>query len=311
MKIPIEFNQPGVNLKPFALLALLAWAGLPAQAQTVFHVGGEDMIGTTTLPTVAEGDKRVATLANNGVNWTAAGGEGIVYSRLISRPLTVPSTGPVTLKFKHRYFLEDAWDGGALYISVNGAEPTYVEPGAFTANGYDGLLTGDTWVSTVFVGKQVFTGKSAGYDDPALIESVANLGSLTAGDTVVVEFRGGWDDAYFEAGTNWEISTVEVRDSADTAMLNVDFANGPAGFTVVSDLSPAGSWRYLGESSLFEINGDTLAADSYAPDIAGLDSIIDLNGTELTVVLREGTVEKGDTFTLFDLTGGTTLRGNY
>jgi hypothetical protein len=91
----------------------------------------------------------------------------------------------------------------------------------------------------------------------------------------------------------------------------VDFLNGPAGFTVVSDLAPAGSWRYLGQSSQFEINADTLAADRYVPDIASADTIIDLNGSELSVVLLEGTVNAGDTFTLFDLSGGTTVRGKY
>lgn len=311
MKTPIESNHPRANLKHVALMAMVAWAGLPAQAQDVFHVGDEGVIGTSTLTTVVEGTKRVATLVNDGVNWTATGGEGIVYSRLISKSLTVPTTGPVTLKFKHRYFLEDGWDGGAVYISVNGGEPTYVDPSAFTANGYDGLLTGPTWVSTVFVGKQTFTGMSAGYDTAELIESVANLGSLTAGDTITIEFRGGWDDAYAETGVNWEIGTVEVRDAATTPLLNVDFLNGPAGFTVVSDLPPAGSWRYLGQSSQFEINGDTLAADRYVPNIPGADTIIDLNGSELTVVLLEGTVNAGDSFTLFDLSGGTTLRGNY
>ena len=295
----------------FACLATLALglggATVTAPAQTVFEVGGEDNIGTTTLATVVEGAKRVATLTNNGVNWTAAGGEGIVYSHLTSPTLTVPITGPVTLKFKHRYFFEQDYDGGAVYVSVNGAAPTYVNAAAFSANGYVGKVIG-----TVFTGgEQVFNLKSAGYDTAELIESVVNLGPLTAGDTLAIEFRGGWDDGYAEPAPNWEIGKVEVRDSADAAMLNVDFLNGPAGFTVVSDLSPAGSWRYLGQSSRFEIECDPLKADSYVPDVPGLNTIIDLNGSELVVAIRDGTPKAGDSFTLFDLTGGTTLRGNY
>ena len=38
-----------------------------------------------------------------------------------------------------------------------------------------------------------------------LIESVADLGTLTAGDTVAVEFRGGWDEAVPGTAPNWEI----------------------------------------------------------------------------------------------------------
>ncbi|MCX6877007.1 MAG: autotransporter-associated beta strand repeat-containing protein [Verrucomicrobia bacterium] len=294
-----------------ALVAVFACAASPARAQTFFHVGGENVIGSTTLATVAEGPKRVATVPRGGVHWTAAGGEGVVYSKLKSPTLTVPNTGLVTLKFTHRYNFEQLWDGGAVYVSVNGAESTYVDASAFAAHGYDGLLTFPGWVSSVFVGQQVFTGQSADFGTPALIESVVNLGTLSAGDTLAIEFRGGWDEGYVEAAPNWEIGTVEVRDAANTAMLNVDFLNGPAGFTAVNDAGLTGPWSYLGPQSQFEINGDTLAADRYVPDSPGPNTIIDLNGADLAVVLLAGTLEPGDAFTLFDLSGGTTVRGNY
>ena len=137
------------------------------------------------------------------------------------------------------------------------------------------------------------------------------MGSLTVGDTVAIEFRGGWDDGTIAAGTNWEISTVELRDSASTAMLNVDFLNGPAGFSVVSDGGVAGPFAYLAQVHQFEINGDTLAADRYVPDVSGANTIIDINGADLAVVLLAGTLEVGDAFSLFDLSGGTTMRGDY
>jgi hypothetical protein len=311
MKIPNPINRTREVLKPLVLATMLAGACISAQAQTVIHVGGNGTIGDTTLPTVAESSKLVAKVPKDGANWTAAGGQGIVYSRLTSPTLTVPTTGPVTLKFKHRYFFEDRWDGGAVYVSVNGADPVYVDPSAFTANGYNALLTGPDWVSTVFVGKQAFTGKSTDYDIPALMESVVSLGTLTVGDTVAVQFRGGWDDGYFEATTNWEIGTVEVRDSANTALLNVDFLNGTSGFTVASDAALAGPFVYVGQKHQFEINGDTLAADRYVPNTPGANTIIDLNNADLAVVLLAGTIEVGDSFTLFDLSGGTTLRGTY
>ncbi len=293
---------------PAALAAVLACACIPAQAQTIIHVGGEGTIGDTTLPTVSEGSKLVAKLQKDGAHWTAAGGEGIVYSHLTSPTLTVPTGGPVTLKFTHRYFLEQNWDGGALYVTVNGAGPTYVDASAFTTNGY----TSTGMIGSVYTGgEQTFTGKSTGYDVPTLIESVVSLGTLTAGDTVSFEFRGGWDDATVEAAPNWEIGTVAVRDSANTALLNVDFINGPAGFSVVSDGALAGPFVYLAQKHQFEINGDTLAADRYVPNTPGANTIIDLNDADLGVVLLAGTLNVGDSFTLFGLSGGTTLRGNY
>lgn len=318
MKPFSRMSRAGGHLRQFALGAVLAWAGLPAVAQTVFDVGGFGTIGDTVLPTVAEGPKQVATLENDGVPWTVIGGEGIVYSRLISRPLTVPTTGPVTLKFKHRYFLEAEYDGGAVYISVNGGPATYVNAAAFTQNGY----AANPLIGTVFTGgERVFNLKSAGYDGdpgadpvvpPVQIESIANLGSLNAGDTVAIEFRGGWDDGYVEAAPNWEIGSVKVMDAADAAMLDVDFLAGPSGFTVISDLDLAKSWRYLGQSSEFELDADDpLSADRYKTATPGPNTIIDLNGSELSVVVLEGTVEKGDTFSLFDLSAGTTLRGDY
>ena len=106
-------------------LAVAMGIGLGAggsQAQTTY-VGGLGTIGEDTLTTVAG----VATVPRGGVHWTAAGGEGKVYSHLTSPTLTVPSSGTVTLKFTHRHFFEENWDGGALYVTVNGVGPTYSE----------------------------------------------------------------------------------------------------------------------------------------------------------------------------------------
>jgi hypothetical protein len=154
------------NLRQFALAAMLAWGCTPAQAQTLVPVGGDGAIADATLSTVSEGPKHIAKVPHEGVNWTAAGGEGNVYSHLTSPILTVPHSGLVTLKFTHSYNFEKNWDGGAVYVSVNGAAPAYVEASAFTASGYDGLLVGgtppDDWVSNVFVGQEVFTGISGG-----------------------------------------------------------------------------------------------------------------------------------------------------
>jgi hypothetical protein len=311
MKLFSRMDCAGAYLKRGALGAILALGMLPVEAQNVFHVGGDGVIGTSVLNTVDEGGQKVAKLFNQGSIWSANGGTGVVYSRLKSPVLTVANSGPVTLTFNHSYFFEPNWDGGALFVSINGGAPAYVPASAFIANGYDGPLSGPSWVSSVFIGQETFTGKSEGYDEYEMTEAVVNLGTLTAGDTVAIEFRGGWDEGYVESGVNWEIESVAIKDSTNAALIDVDFYDGPGGFTVTSDLSPAGSWRYFGESSQFEIDGDTLAADRYAPSTPGATTVIDLNGAELSVILLDGTVDVGDTFTLFDLSGGTTIRGDY
>ena len=234
----------------------------------------------------------------------------MLYSTLSSPTLTVAHNGPATLKFTHRYNFEPDWDGGAVFVTVNGSGPTYVSGSAFTTNGYDRAVAGSSvWTG----GEQVFNGQSAGWDTSTLIQSVANLGTLNAGDTVIVDFKGGWDEGFFEPDPNWEIGTVEVRDGANAAMLEVAFTNGPAGFTVTSDAGLAGPWTYRNNATCqFELNRSVSPnADRFVPDIAGATTVIDLSNAKLSVVVLAGTLQAGDTFTLFGLTGGTTLQGNY
>lgn len=275
----------------------------------VKEVAGDGIIGSEVL--VSNGG--VATLPTQiGSNWRTDGGDGgdapSAFSSLTSPTVVVPTTGPATLSFLHRYNFEVGFDGGAVFVSVNGAEPTYLAPSAFTRNGYVGAVQPTVWQN----GEEVFQGKSSGYDLPTLVLSEADLGSLTAGDTISVEFRGGWDSLVFPAGTNWEIGTVMIKDSSNSALLDADFtADGASGFTAVTNaVNPSfpGGWEYAKVRYTFEIDADTLTGDRYAPDILG--SVIDLNGADIVVELAGGTLEAGDEFVLFDLTGGTTLSGS-
>lgn len=287
------------------LLALTSALGLAlgagsAHAQGTINVGGAGTIGNTILPV----NGGIAKLPESGDKWSTNGGNPNVYSNLLSPSIVVPATGNVTLTFTHRFNFEVGFDGGAVFVSVNGGTYTYLDGTAFSANGYSGNVTGsNVWTG----GENVFGGASAGYGTPALIQSVANLGSFTAGDTVSVEFRGGWDDGFEEAPPNWEIGTVKLTDSAATNFLNADFvANGRSGFTVSNLGSVSGPWNYRTPISRFEITG-TPSSDRYKPSVAG--SVIDLNDADIKVVLLSGTVTAGQVFSLFDLSGGTTLTG--
>ena len=303
-----------------AALAAMGLAGvcLPAQAD-VFNVGGAGVIGTTTITNTAGG----ALVPNSGGNWAMPGGEsygyGALYSRLTSSTMTVSNSGTVTLKFTHRYNFEQAWDGGAVYVSVNGGAFTYVPTNAFTANGYicDTTTNFNGWTenSSAFPdGSWVFTGQSTDWGTPAYIESVATLGSYSAGVTIAVQFCGGNDDWTGAPAPNWEITNVQVSDALVNDMLNVTFTNGPSSFTVESDTphfdwswSP---WAYAGTiTNQFELDCDTTNADKFAAYPAG--SVIDLNGAKLKVVQLSGLIKAGQSFSLFDLSGGSTLTGAY
>ncbi|HSP41341.1 MAG TPA: hypothetical protein VLO11_00580, partial [Luteolibacter sp.] len=271
-----------------------------AQAQT-FEVGGAGTIGDTVLTT----DAGVAQLPATGANWTAAGGTGNTFSYLESPSVAVTATGAVTLTFSHRYNFEDTWDGGAVYVSVDGGAFVKVPLTSFTANGYNGTAQASVWA----VDDEIFTGQSTDWSVPTLITSVADLGSLNAGQTVAVEFRGGWDSVNFPAAPNWEIATVTIADTVAT-LLDVDFtADGTSGFTATNDGTGSSPWLYNATStSRFELDADTDTADRYTPDIA--PAVIDLNGASIEVALLNGTLASGDVFSLFDLSGGSTLSGS-
>jgi fibronectin-binding autotransporter adhesin len=307
----LKQTQETMNLNPICklhlgtlALAIALGAGY-ASAQTL-HVGGDGTIGDTVLTTIGG----TALVGVTGGSWTTAGGTGTpVSSTLVSPAAVVPTTGNVTLSFTHRYNFEEGWDGGAVLISVNGNPAVYLPGTAFSSNGYVGNTTSgpsNAWAG----GENVFYGQSAGYGTPALITSVANLGALTAGDTVSVHFKGEWDEFTTNASPNWEIGAIKLTDGMATDFVDVTFSSGSSsGFTVSSAGPPAGPWVFTLQTaaSSFEINGDTLAADRYVPDIPG--SILDLSNAAIVVKLLAGTLEGGEVFSLFDLSGGTTLTG--
>ena len=294
-------TRMGTNLLKHLALAVTLGAGLgigTAQAQTVLQVGGINTIADEVLPT--------NKLPGGGVNWTAAGGNGNTFSSLISPSATVAASGAVTLTFTHRYnFEQDAsgnWDGGAVYASLNNGPFTKVT--SFSSNGYNGTALASVWP----LGEQIFAGQSTDWGLSTLITTVADLGNLTAGDKVAVEFRGGWDQNTFPSSPNWEIGTVQISDTGG-ALLNSNFATGGrSGFTASTTGTGTSPWKYAQDISEFEINADLLTADRYAPSAPG--GAIDLNNADISVFLLSGTLDPNDTFTLFDLSGGTTLTGS-
>jgi hypothetical protein len=294
-------------------------------AQDFTFVAGEGTIGDESLTAVADGADFVAKVPNSGGTWSADGSEGVVSSNLNSPTYTVPVDGAVTLNFTHRYNIEDdgpggtRWDAGAVFISVNEGPSTYLDGSAFTQNTYDGFgLGGDGRTITGNCppigaaapdGKFGFSNTSPGFASGALIESIANLGTFTTGDTIAVTFTGAWDEGFIlTPAPNWEIGTFLLRDSANAAMANIDFQQGAADFTVTNVGGVAGPWIYAGAPPVvFDLNADTQTADRYVANPAGASSFIDLNGANLIVKVT-GTLDVGDTFDLFE---GGLMRGNY
>jgi hypothetical protein len=143
--------------------------------------------------------------------WLANGSENLgapSHSRLTSPPVTVTTSTSVSLSFTHRYSIEgDLWDGGAVFVSVNGGAFTQVPNSAFTANGYTGFgLIGNHDL----LNGEGFNGDSPGYGAGMFITSTANLGTFSGDDTIRVQFLGAWDEFAKGQTPNWQIDSVEI-----------------------------------------------------------------------------------------------------
>jgi len=144
--------------------------------------------------------------------WSTDGSEnGAIneHTRLTSPELTVETDGVYVLSFDHRYDIEGSdWDGGGVFISINGGAFRYVESEEFTENGYNtGSLVGDHALS----GVMGFGGISPGHAAGTYIKSTAGPFPFGAGDTVRVQFLMANDQGSVGTMTpNWELDSVTI-----------------------------------------------------------------------------------------------------
>ncbi|MCE9619207.1 MAG: hypothetical protein K8R92_04790 [Planctomycetes bacterium] len=133
---------------------------------------------------------------------------------LTSSAMTVLANGSVTLSFDHRFSFEvdsgGRWDGGAVFVSRNGGAFTKVDGSAFGANGYNGVLTGWGAGSELADGSAVFSGESTAFLTSSFMNSVANLGTFDAGDTLRIRFRASFDSNTSAGAPSWAIDNIGV-----------------------------------------------------------------------------------------------------
>ncbi len=149
--------------------------------------------------------------------WSTDGSEnGLAneHTRLTSPELTVEADGGYVLSFDHRYDIEGGdWDGGGVFISVNGGSFRYVEGDEFTGNGYN---TGSLIGAHALGGLIGFGGISPGHPAGTYITSTAGPFSLGAGDTVQFQFLMANDQGAVGTMTpNWELDSITITSLAD------------------------------------------------------------------------------------------------
>ncbi len=219
--------------------------------------------------------------AANGA-WSADGGEGVVNSAIDSPVFTVLNDGGLALSFSHRYNFEDdgttRWDGGQVRFSLNGGEFVPVIADAFITEGYatDRVIAGNSPPITNQFG---FNNTSTGFGNGDFVQSVANLGTFSAGDELSIRFIGAWDDAFIQTpAPNWEIDEVSVIPSNDLPPL------------------PEGREHRLVYQVFSDIAGGTVDDLRASPNFPGNPSIIEI------VNLAEVPINQFDNY-------GTTLSG--
>ncbi|MCU0961342.1 MAG: PEP-CTERM sorting domain-containing protein [Pirellulaceae bacterium] len=152
--------------------------------------------------------------------WLTTGSENLgqpSHSRLTSPAVVITESGLLELTFLHRYSIEgDLWDGGAVFISVNGGEFNQLLTDAFSAGGYTGFgLIGNHDLN----GDDGYNGDSPGYGDGTFITSVASLGTFSVGDTVAVQFLAAWDESVKGQEPNWQITAVTIAQVPEPSVL--------------------------------------------------------------------------------------------
>lgn len=216
------------------------------------------------LGAAAENDWTWGETGVDGSNaWTAVGAAvGTPFEQHLNVPsITVPSTGLVVLEFDHSYGFEATWDGGVLMVGVNGAELSILSSDAFTGNGYnDQMQTGSDWgYEGDMNGLDMF-----GVDSGGFVRSTAKLGTLNAGDTLDIQFRGGWDwgtqvpagwtidnvsvtqvDVLGDFDENGSVEFVDFLILADNFGTGTTYAEGDINFNGTVDLADFGEFRGL------------------------------------------------------------------
>ena len=126
---------------------------------------------------------------------------------LTSPAVTLPAdVSDFELRFNHYYSIENNYDGGVLYLSVNGGAFTYLPESAFVYNGYDAALVGPNGNDNPVAGQRAFHGSDAGSTSGTWGTSVVDLtaAGVVPGDDVRIRWSmthdgcNGWLGWYLD-----------------------------------------------------------------------------------------------------------------
>ncbi|MBI2929252.1 MAG: PEP-CTERM sorting domain-containing protein [Verrucomicrobia bacterium] len=219
-------------LTPVFLAITLVLFGLASAHATIvydFSGSNQSWTGAFESGSVINPFTWSSTAGVGGVGaWYTDGVASTSIKTLTSPEMTLQANGSVTISVTHRFnFEEGGFDGGQLRYRVNGGGWSLVPHSDFTSNGYlgggvpiDGLNSEPGW------GDQ-----SSGFLTPAYITSSATVAGFTAGQTLEIQLRGGWDVDGSPVGPDWVIGQVEATNVVpEPSSYAAVFATGLLGY---------------------------------------------------------------------------------
>ena len=199
-----------------------AAATLTCRADVIFSEDFSD--GDGGFEVTSDGDPTGPWEFNSGQGtWSVDGDGGLgtpTWNALTTPGIVVPAEIALQITIVHRYSIEPQWDGTALAVSVNSSDEDdfeVLEGTTFIQNGYtfQGLLGNHILGEQQGGNGEGFNGNSPGYDDEEFITSVAQIPAIDPGDTLRVQFIGGWDEGAVGTFPNWEVDSIVVETLTD------------------------------------------------------------------------------------------------
>ncbi|MFL6514347.1 MAG: reprolysin-like metallopeptidase [Chthoniobacterales bacterium] len=132
-------------------------------------------------------------------------------NQLISPLVNIPGSGG-QLSFRHRWNLEDTFDGGVLEISINGAAYKEIQAagGMFLSGGYNETISSD--FSSPIAGSQAWSGDMNG----GYTTTIVNLPAAALGQNVRFRWRLASDDGVSGLTAVWRVDNVVLTTNSYT-----------------------------------------------------------------------------------------------
>lgn len=171
-----------------------------------------------------------ADTAPNSVS--AATSDSISDNLLVSPSLNIPASG-AQLSFRHRWDLEEEYDGGILEISIDGGSFSDIiaAGGTFLAGGYNDTISVGS--GSPIAGSAAWTG----YMDDGYITTRVSLPAAALGKTARFRWRLTSDISFSDPSAGWHIDNVMLSGNSYSCVncsSSPEITNGPPPPTVVA-----------------------------------------------------------------------------